>query len=221
MKIAILGTGDVGQALGTKLALLGHEIALGTRDVDALRRRDAPRTWLDEHATIVPMTFADAAAQGEMVFLATAGEVALDVLAAAGTDNLAGKVLVDVSNPLDFSGGFPPRLSVANDDSLAEQIQRAAPAARVVKTLNTVTAALMVDPRRLADGAHTAFVSGDDAEAKRVVMTILTDWFGWTEVIDLGDISTARGTEMWLALWVRLMQSQGTGMFNLKIVRQP
>lgn len=131
---------------------------------------------------------------------------------------MAGKILVDVANPLDFSGGFPPSLSLANTDSLGEQVQRAFPEARVVKTLNTVNCELMVDPGRLAGGAHSVFVSGDDADAKVVVTSLLHE-LGHADVIDLGDITTARGPEMYLALWLRLMQALGTVEFSVRVVR--
>lgn len=220
MKIAVLGTGAVGRAVSAKLDELGHDVVVGTRDVDALREREDAAAWLAAHPAVTPLTFRDAAGHGDVVVLATGGGVALDVLDTAGAPHLAGKVLLDITNPLDFSGGFPPRLSVVNDDSLAEQIQRTFPDVRVVKTLNTVNASLMVDPGKLAGGSHTVFVSGNDAEAKQVASDLLTE-FGWTDILDLGDLSTARGTEMWLALWVRLMQVQGTAHFNLKIVREP
>lgn len=222
MKIAVLGTGTVGRTLCAKLSSLGHDVAMGTRDVAALRSRtdrdDAPGAWLDANPDVTPMSFDAAAGHGEIVFVATAGGVTLEALNHAGAANLEGKVVLDVSNPLDFSRGFPPTLSVANDDSLAEQIQRAFPGARVVKTLNTVAAPVMVDPGCVGGGDHAIFVSGNDADAKKTATTVLRDWFGWTDVIDLGDVTTARGVEMWLALWVRLMQAQGTPMFNIKIV---
>jgi hypothetical protein len=132
---------------------------------------------------------------------------------------LDGKVLVDVSNPLDFSGGFPPRLSVCNDDSLGEQVQRAVPGARVVKALNTVNADLMVNPRQLADGAHTMFLCGDDAAAKAVVRALLEDDFGWRDVLDLGGLSMARGTEMLLPLWTRVWGALKTPAFSFQVVR--
>ena len=153
----------------------------------------------------------------KLVINASNGEATLDVLRQAGADNLAGKVLVDVSNPLDFSAGFPPSLSVSNTDSLAEQVQREFPEARVVKSLNTMNADLMVDPASLG-AESTVFVSGDDADAKATV-TALLESFGHTDVIDLGDITTARGPEMMLPAWLRLMGSLGNSRFNWKVVR--
>jgi predicted dinucleotide-binding enzyme len=162
-------------------------------------------------------TFAEAAASAEVVVNATSGDASLAVLGLAGADALAGKVLLDISNPLDFSAGMPPTLFVKDSDSLGEQIQRAFPDARVVKALNTLTAELMVRPAGLPESS-SVFVSGDDAEAKAAVTALLTE-FGHEDVIDLGDITTARGTEMLLPVWLRLMGALGTPMFNFRIVR--
>ena len=164
-------------------------------------------------------TFAEAAAHGEIVINATSGTGSLSALKLAGTQNLSGKIIIDVANPLDFSRGMPPTLTVSNTDSLGEQIQRAFPDAKVVKTLNTTNAFVMVDPARVAGGDHDLFISGNDAAAKARVTELLKRWFGWRNVIDLGDITTARGVEMLLPVWVRLMGVLGTPMFNFKIVK--
>ena len=224
MKIGILGSGVVGQVLGAKLVERGHDVVLGTRRPDALddqRGMGAPlRDWLEKtNQKGVVGRFDEAAAHGEVVINATSGQAALSALEMAGPENLAGKVLIDVSNPLDFSQGFPPTLTVCNTDSLGEQIQRKFPQAKVVKTLNTTTAAVMVDPEAVGDGEHHLFVCGDDAGAKTAVVGYLRDWFGWKEVIDVGDITSSRGTEMLLPLWVRLMGALGSPMFNFRIVR--
>ncbi len=211
MRIAVLGTGAVGQAMATRLAELGHDVRLGTRDPAATRAREG---WGDIESVELT-TFAEATSGAEIVVHAGNGLAALDLLAAAG--DLTGTVLVDISNPLDFSGGFPPTLAVKDTDSLGEQIQRAHPDTRVVKTLNTLAAGLMVHPERLSE-ATSVFVSGDDADAKAVVTALLAE-LGHRDVIDLGGIETARGTEMWLPLWLRLMGSLGTADFNLRIVR--
>ncbi|HEY7718627.1 MAG TPA: NAD(P)-binding domain-containing protein [Pedococcus sp.] len=225
MKIAVLGTGMVGQAIAGRLVELGHDVVVGTRDPKtALTRTEVDGmgnpgfgTWAADHAAVEVATFADAAAAGELVVNATGGSVTLSVLEQAGADNLAGKVLVDISNPLDFSAGMPPTLFVKDTDSLGEQVQRAFPQAKVVKTLNTLNAHLMVRPKEL--GAESSiFVSGDDAQAKALVIELLTS-FGHTDVIDLGDISSARGTEMLLPVWLRLMGTLGTAAFNFKIAR--
>ncbi|NIP78308.1 MAG: NAD(P)-binding domain-containing protein [Gemmatimonadetes bacterium] len=224
MRIGILGAGVVGQTLGTKLAELGHDVVLGTRRPDALDDERGPdgslRRWLERVGSRGRVaSFAEAGAHGEVVLNATPGAVTIAALEAAGADNLAGKILIDVTNPLDFSVGFPPSLLVCNTDSLAEQIQRLYPRTRVVKTLNTVTAALMVDPAAVGGGDHALFISGDDPEARARVVAWLRDWFGWRDVVDLGDLTTARGTEMLLPLWTRLYGALGTAMFNLKVVR--
>jgi predicted dinucleotide-binding enzyme len=225
MRIAVLGTGTVGQTVAGGLAALGHDVTVGTRDVTVTLARTEPdgmgnppfSAWSAAHPHVRLETFADAAASAELVVNATSGSVSLEALFAAGSGNLAGKVLLDLSNPLDFSAGFPPSLLVKDTDSLAEQIQAAFPEARVVKSLNTMTAALMVNPGQLT-GENSVFVSGNDADAKKAV-TELLESFGHTDVIDLGDITTARGPEMLLPLWLRLMGSLGTPLFNIKVVR--
>jgi 8-hydroxy-5-deazaflavin:NADPH oxidoreductase len=227
MKIAVLGTGMVGRALAGRLSQLGHEVTVGTRDVaDTLARTEPDRMgnppfgqWQAQNAGVQLAALADAAADAEVVVNATAGATSLAALDAAGGSNLAGKVLVDVANPLDFSQGMPPVLSPASTDSLGEQIQRAHPQARVVKTLNTMSAAVMVDPARLAD-SHEVFVAGDDEAAKAAVRGLLRE-LGWPDanILDLGGIRAARGLEMYLALWLSLLGSLGTSEFNLKLVR--
>ena len=215
MKIGVLGTGMVGETLGTKLVQLGHEVKMGSRTAN----NDKAAAWARQNGVKASQgTFAEVAAFGEILFNCTSGGASLDALRMAGADNLKGKVLIDIANPLDFSRGLPPSLLVCNTDSLGEQIQRAYPEAKVVKSLNTMTARVMVNPALLPDD-HVVFVSGNDAEAKGTVTTILKDWFGWKSVIDLGDITTARGTEMVLPLWVSLMGKLGTPLFNFKIVK--
>jgi len=225
MKCAVLGTGTVGRAIAARLHELGHPVTIGTRDPqETLARSDADgmgnpayADWAAQHEGIGLASFADAASTADLVVNATSGAVSLEVLALAGADNLAGKVLIDIANPLDFSQGMPPTLFVKDTDSLAEQIQHAFPETRVVKTLNTLNANLMVHPDGLAEES-TVFVSGDDADAKDVVSGLLKE-FGHTDVIDLGDITTARGTEMLLPVWLRLWGALGTPTFNFKIVR--
>lgn len=227
MNIGVLGTQVVGKTLAGKLGELGHTVKLGTRDVKATLARNENdmvggppvRTWLETHPQASLGTFAEAARFGEVVINALSGGGALPGLNAAGADALEGKILIDVSNPLDFSKGMPPSLTVANTDSLGEQIQRAFPKTRVVKTLNTVNALLMVNPRQLKDGDHSIFVAGNDPAAKTEVTRLLQEGFGWKDVIDLGDITMARGVEMWLPLWVRMWGALKTPMFNLKVVR--
>ena len=215
MKIGVLGTGMVGEAIGTKLVQLGHEVKMGSRTAN----NDKAAAWVKQNGGKASQgTFADAAAFGEILFNCTSGKASLEALGLAGAENLKCKVLIDITNPLDFSRGMPPSLLVCNTDSLGEQIQRAFPEAKVVKSLNTMNCNLMVNPGLLAE-EHVVFVSGNDAEAKATVTMILKDWFGWQSVIDLGDITTARGVEMVLPLWVSLMGKIGSPMFNFKIVK--
>ena len=214
MRIGILGTGVVGKTLGSKLVNLGHEVRMGSRKAGS----DKARSWVrDAGGAASEGSFADAAAHGEIIFNCTAGMASLDALRAAGTRNLDGKILIDVSNPLDFSRGMPPSLSVCNTDSLGEQIQKTFPEAKVVKTLNTVTAAVMVEPSLIA-GPHTMFVSGNDGNAKTAVTKMLKDAFGWREVLDLGDLSAARAQEMYLPLWLRLYMKMQTANVNVHVV---
>ncbi|HRH36967.1 MAG TPA: NAD(P)-binding domain-containing protein [Flavobacteriales bacterium] len=226
MKIGVFGTGVVGQTIAEKLESLGHEVMLGTRDVKASLAREGKdgfgrpplKDWHAQHQKIKVGTFAEAAAHGAMLVNATNGGGALEAMKQAGEKNLNGKVMLDISNPLDFSKGFPPFLSVSNTDSLAEQIQRAVPQLKVVKSLNTLTAHLMVAPRMLPED-HNIFLSGNDAGAKDAVRELLRS-FGWkdSEMLDLGDITSARGAEQILPIWVRLYGALQNPMFNFKIV---
>lgn len=219
MDIAVLGTGPVGRAMAGRLSELGHRVTIGTRDPEGTAAREEYAAWASRHPEVGLATFADAAAGAVLVVNASGGDVSLEILASAGADNLAGKVLLDISNALDGSRGFPPTLFVKDDDSLAETIQRAHPDARVVKSLNTMNNALMVDPQRLGEDT-TVFVSGDDPEAKATVTELLRQ-MGHGDVIDLGGIDTARGPEMWLPLWIRINLALGGNDFNIKVVRGP
>jgi 8-hydroxy-5-deazaflavin:NADPH oxidoreductase len=226
VRFGILGTGVVGKTIAVRLDGLGHDVIVGTRNPEETLSRTDPDlygnppfgAWQEEHPEVRLGTFAEAAAHGDMVVNATAGAVSLEALEQAGEDNLNGKILIDIANPLDFSKGMPPTLLVSNTDSLGEQIQRRFPEAKVVKTLHTMNAYVMVDPAQLAATDHTVFVSGDDAEAKARVSELLRS-FGWSDIIDLGDITTARGTEMVLPIWVRLFGVLQKPIYNFKIVR--
>jgi 8-hydroxy-5-deazaflavin:NADPH oxidoreductase len=219
LQIAVLGTGPVGRAVAARLAGLGHQVTIGTRDAASTAGRAEYAAWEAEHQGVALATFAEAAAGAELVVNAAGGDVSLDILERAGAEHLAGKVLLDISNPLDGSSGFPPRLFVQGDDSLAERIQRAHPEARVVKSLNTMNNRVMADPQRLGEET-SVFVSGDDADAKALVTELLQS-MGHGDVIDLGGLETARGAEMWLPLWVRLAVALGGSDFNIKVVRGP
>jgi hypothetical protein len=214
MKIGVLGTGVVGQTIAGKLVQLGHRVTMGAREA----RNENAAAWAraagdgGSHGT-----FADAASFGELAFNCTRGECSLEALRSAGAANLRGKVLVDVANPLDFSRGMPPTLTVAQGDSLGEQVQRAFPETRVVKALNTVNAQVMVDPGRVR-GDHDLFVCGNDADAKAKVAELLRS-FGWTSILDLGDISGARASEAYVLFWIRLWSTLGTADFGIRVVR--
>lgn len=214
MRIAVLGTGGVGVTLATRLTEVGHEVAMGSRTAD----NESAARWAEEH-TGRHGTFADVAAWGELLVNATGGLVSVAAVTAAGAPNLAGKVLVDVSNPLDGSTGFPPEIRLADGVSVAEQLQRAFPAARVVKALNTMNATLMVHPETLPDPG-SVFLAGDDADAKEAVRGLLRQ-FGWPEasLVDLGGIVAARGLEHYVRFWVDAMVALGTPTFNVRLVR--
>jgi predicted dinucleotide-binding enzyme len=207
MNIAVLGTGSVGATIASKLVSLGHDVMMGSRTAG---NEKAVAWTAAAGARASAGTFADAARFGEIVFNCTKGGASLDAVRAAGPGAFDGKVLVDVANSI------PPL--PAGSPSLAEQIQQACPGARVVKSLNTINASIMVDPGQLP-GPHAVFVSGNDAAAKTAVTALLQS-FGWRDVIDLGDISTARVTEAYLGLWLALWKSLGTMAFNVAIVRQ-
>lgn len=214
MHIGVLGTGTVGQTLAQALVDHGHEVRMGARAAG----NEKAVAWADRSGPLASEgSFADAAAFGELAFNATAGAASLEALEAAGAEQLAGKVLVDVANPLDFSHGMPPTLTVCNDDSLGERIQRAFPDVRVVKALNSVTAAVMVQPG-LVPGQHAIFVCGDDHAAKAQARVLLEE-FGWDarSILDLGDITAARGMEMYLPLWLRLYAATGTALLNVDV----
>jgi len=216
MRFGVLGTGHAGTAIASKLVELGHDVTMGSRS----RGNEKAAAWASSAGNnAYAGTFADAAAFGEIVINATAGGASLEALNAAGAENLDGKVLIDVANPL-AGDGFPPTLLVCNTESLGEQIQHAFPGARVVKALNTVTANVMVNPGMIS-GSHNLFVAGNDAVAKATVSTLLQS-FGWAagDVVDLGDITNARGTEMYMPLWIRLYIGLGTAHFNIRIVRE-
>lgn len=224
MKIAVFGTGTVGPALAAALSALGHAVVIGTRDPEETLHRTTPGAaggppfaeWHSANPRIGVATFEAAAAQADLVINATSGAGSLAALAAAGS--LAGRIIMDVANPLDFSRGFPPSLDPVNTDSLGEQIQRAFPEAHVVKTLNTMTASVMVNPGEVAGGDHSVFLAGNNAAAKQAV-TGLLEGLGHRDIIDLGDVTAARGTEMLLPLWLRLRGTLGSGAFNFKVAR--
>jgi predicted dinucleotide-binding enzyme len=209
MKIAILGTGAVGPALAKAISAAGHQVTIGTRDPEETRQREH---WAGIDLPLAAYGDLDA----EVLINATNGRGSLPALQAVG-DALDGKVVIDTSNPLDFSQGFPPSLFVSNTDSLAEQLQRELPQARLVKMFNTMANQVMINPRGL-DADSTIFVAGNDAAARQTAASIAAD-LGWTDVFDLGDLTAARGLEMFLPLWVRIFGQLGRPEFNIKLVR--
>jgi 8-hydroxy-5-deazaflavin:NADPH oxidoreductase len=229
MKIAIIGTGTVSQTLALKLHETGHEVIMGTRNVAsklASAEKDAYGNppfseWHAANNNIKLGTFAEAAAFGDIIINASKGVLSLDALKLAGAEHLAGKVLVDIANPLDFSHGMPPCLvpELSNTNSLGEEIQKSFPASKVVKTLNTMWCGLMVNPGMIGDGNHVNFICGNDEEAKATIKALLME-FGWknANIIDLGGISSARGTEALLPLWINLMGVMKNGAFNFRLV---
>lgn len=230
MKIGVIGTGAVGKTIASKLADLGHEVMIGTRNVsDKLSStiKDGYSTqtfseWLNANNKLKLGTFAEAAAFGDIVINATNGSNSVTALILAGAKNLSGKILIDVANPLDFSNGMPPTLisGLNNTNSLAEEIQKTFPAAHVVKTLNTMWSGLMINPRLVGKGDHDNFISGNNAEAKNKVRELLHQ-FGWQDenIIDIGDITGARATESLLPIWLKVLGVTKNGAFNFKLVR--
>ena len=216
MKIAVLGTGPVGNTIGSKLIELGHAVMMGSRTVD----NEKAKAFVDKQTTNARAgLFADAAAFGEIIFNCTAGLGSLEALKLAGAENMNGKIIVDVANSLDFSKGMPPSLSVVNTNSLGEEIQKAFPQSKVVKTLNTMWCGLMVNPSLVNKGDHNVFLCSNHEEAKEEVKKILLS-FGWKEenIIDLGDLTAARGTEMFFPLWLRIYGVKKGSAFNIKVV---
>lgn len=226
MNISVLGTGAVGQALAGKLASLGHSVFMGTRNVNETMKKTTPDnwgnpaigSWINDHPEVTLLPFSEAVEKGsDLIVFAMNGMAAFACLELVDAILLDGKVMLDISNPLDFSKGFPPSLFVSNTESLSEQIQNKYPQLKVVKSLNTMSNPVMINPK-IIEGDHTVFLSGNDPEAKAKVVDVLKS-FGWEErnIIDLGDISTARGTEMVLPLWVRLFGKLQTPFFNFHI----
>lgn len=213
MQIGILGSGVTGQTLGSKLVQSGHEVMLGSRE----EAKPSSVAWArDAGQHALYGTFMNAASFGEVLLNCTLGMASLDALQTAGAENLKGKILIDTANPIDRSGDAW-KLTVSNTDSLGEQIQRAFPDCRVVKTLNTVNANVMADPAKLTEMTDI-FVSGNDLDAKATVIRYLREWFGWRNIIDLGDITTARGVEMYVLLWHYLRDVTPAQRFNIKVV---
>jgi len=212
MKIGILGTGMAGETLGTKFVQLGHQVKMGSRTAN----NESAGKWAKAAGPNASQgTFADAAAFGEMVLVCLKGSVFLDVAKTLSPTALAGKALVDVSNPLEFANGTMS-LSLCNTNSLGEEVQKTLPSAKVVKTLNTVNCEVMVNPAK--GGNPTMFLCGNDPDAKIKVSDLLKT-LGWRDIIDLGDITKARGTEVMMHIWMNLFGLFGNPHFGFKVVR--
>jgi predicted dinucleotide-binding enzyme len=230
MKIAIIGTGIVGKTIASKLVELNHDVMMGTRNVSDKLASTATDNygnppfgeWIKTNSKVKLGSFAEAAAFGELVVNATNGSNSITALILAGTKNLAGKVLIDIANPLDFSNGMPPSLlpGLNNTNSLAEEIQKTFPDAMVIKTLNTMWCGLMVNPNLVGNGDHINFISGNNSEAKNKVIKLLNQ-FGWLDknIFDIGDITGARATESLLPIWLKVMGVTKNGAFNFRLVR--
>jgi predicted dinucleotide-binding enzyme len=218
MKIAVLGTGQVGNLIGSRLIENGHQVMMGGRESKNEKGLDFVKSNSPENASYG--TFAEASGFGEIIFNATNGRFALDALKLANTD-FAEKIIIDVANPLDFSTN-PPTLipEFANTNSIGESIQNHFPKAKVVKTLNTMGMELAVNPRQLNNGDHSLFIAGNDENAKARTKKLLAE-FGWRieNVIDIGDITAARAMELYLILSVRLRMTLGIPGFNIKVIK--
>lgn len=228
MKISVLGTGAVGQTIASKMIALGHNVFMASRNVQEAKTRSKPSPmtgtsftdWLKDNSSVNLVDYTALPADTDIFVNCTQGEGSIPSLKAIGKEKLKGKVVLDIANPLDFSKGMPPSLSVCNTDSLAEQIQREFPETKIVKSLNTMNCNIMMNPA-IVPGDHNVFLSGNDAGAKKEVASLLIN-VGWKEsnIIDLGDISTARGTEMILPIWLRLWGALGTADFNFHIAKR-
>lgn len=212
-RVGVLGTGEVGRRLASGFRDHGHQVTIGSRDPEKPELRD----WLSaEGAGIQADTFAEAATSGELLVLAVLGDAADQVIADAGPENFAGKVVIDAMNPLDFSGGFPPKLSISGEDSLGERVQRALPDARIVKAFNIIGSPYFVDPS-FREGSPTMLIAGDDADAKRTVTDLLAD-FGWPDVVDLGGIESSRELEAICIAWVKIGGVRGAWDHGFKLL---
>jgi predicted dinucleotide-binding enzyme len=227
MKISILGTGMVGQVIAEKMMQLGHVTFMGTRNAAETIARQEPNRmtgisfadWHASHTDVQLVNFEDLPTDTDIWINASSGQASLEVLKKVTEKKLSKGVLLDLANPLNFSNGMPPSLAVCNTDSLAETIQRAFPSVKVVKSLNTMNCTIMMDPS-LVPGDHQVFVCGDHDGAKRVVVDLLRE-VGWIEgnILDLGGLVAARGTEMMLPVWLQIYGKLGTGNFNFNVVR--
>ena len=225
MKIGIIGSGMVAQIIGPKLFEEGDEVMISSRDITKEKREfPSAKEWEIQQKSkglnAYAGSFAEAATFGDLVINCTSGAHSIEALTKVGKANLGDKILLDLANPLDFSKGIPPSLTIANTNSLGEEIQKSFPDIKVVKTFNMINAEVMINPGGI-NGEHDLFICGNDEDAnKRVINEILIIRFHWKNIIDLGDLSAARGMEAYLLLWVRLMNKLGTANFNIHIQKK-
>ena len=212
-RVGVLGTGEVGRRLASGFRGRGHEVTIGSRDPEKPELRE----WLStEGAGIQAGTFTEAAAGSELLVLAVLGDAAEEVIADAGRESFAGKVVIDAMNPLDFSGGFPPKLSISGEDSLGERVQRALPDAKIVKAFNIIGNPYFVDPS-FSEGQPTMLIAGNDADAKRTVTDLLAD-FGWSDIVDIGGIDGSRELEAICIAWVKIGGVRGAWDHGFKLL---
>jgi hypothetical protein len=212
-RVGVLGTGEVGRRLAGGFRSRGHDVMIGSREPG---KSDLAEWLSGDGSGIEAGTFAQAASHGELVVVAVLGNAAESAIAEAGPDNFRGKVVIDAMNPLDFSGGFPPKLSIAGEDSLGERVQRALPDAHVVKAFNTIGSPYFVDPS-FSDGRPTMLIAGDDQGAKGTVRDVLAD-FGWADTVDIGGIEGSRELEAICIVWVKIGGARGAWDHGFKLL---
>ena len=212
-RVGVLGSGEVGRRLAGAFRSRGHDVMIGSRDP----AKPELREWLSgDGAGVEAGTFAQAAEHGELLVLAVLGNAAEEAIADAGRDNFSSKVVIDAMNPLDFSGGFPPKLSITGEDSLGERVQRALPDARVVKAFNTIGNPYFLDPK-FSEGEPTMLIAGNDEGAKRTVGDVLAD-FGWSNTVDIGGIEGSRELEAICIVWVKIGGARGAWDHGFKLL---
>ncbi|SFW77250.1 NADPH-dependent F420 reductase [Chitinophaga sancti] len=226
MKLGIFGTGIVGRLLAEKLVADGNEVMIGTRNIQNTLAKNEPDIigtppyiqWQEKNTKVKLGTFADVAKFGEIIFISTFGDVAINAIDMAGTEHLAGKIVIDTTNPLDLSNGIPPGFSGTVGNSLGEQIQRHLPQAKVVKAFNTLSMHIVVNPQR-EEGDPVLLIAGNDQGAKRSVGEIAKGW-GWKDIVDLGGISESFFLESFALLWIRYAFKNNSWTHAFKLLRK-
>ena len=212
-RVGVLGSGEVGRRLAAGFSSRGHDVMIGSRDPGKPELGE----WLSgDGAGIKAGTFEQTAAHGELLVLAVLGNAAEEAITEAGPEKFTGKVVIDAMNPLDFSGGFPPKLSVTGEDSLGERVQRALPDAKVVKAFNTIGNPYFVDPD-FSEGKPTMLIAGNDEGAKHTVGDVVAD-FGWPDAVDIGGIEGSRELEAICIAWVKIGGARGSWDHGFKLL---